>query len=114
MVLVTDLSVAGMRDTLRLIQFLSATNAGCSVLIVVNQLGEHRDRGLKIGDFEKGIGRPVDVTISFQRRQLAQAIDAGEPAASRSRAVARAVDSIVTELCGGSATPRRLLPRLFS
>ncbi len=113
-VLVTDLSVAGMRDTLRLIQLLSATNAGCGVLIVVNRLGEHKDRMLRITDFEKGIGRPVDVTIPFQRRQLAHAIDAGEPAASRCRPVARAVDAIVTELCGGPARPRRLLPRLFS
>jgi hypothetical protein len=69
---------------------------------------------LRITDFEKGIGRPVDVTIPFQRRQLAHAIDAGEPAASRCRPVARAVDAIVTELCGGPARPRRLLPRLFS
>ncbi len=113
-VLVTDLSVAGMRDTLRLIQLLSATNAGCGVLIVVNRLGEHKDRVLRLSDFEKGIGRPVDVAIPFQRRQLAHAIDAGEPAAGRCRPVARAVDAIVTELCGGAARPRRLLPRLFS
>jgi pilus assembly protein CpaE len=113
-VLVTDLSVAGMRDSLRLIQFLSATNAGCGVLVVVNRMGEHKDRLLKMSDFEKGIGRPVDVVIPFQRRQLAQAIDAGEPAASRSRTVARGVDALVTELCGGSAEPRRLFRRLFS
>jgi pilus assembly protein CpaE len=113
-VLVTDLSVAGMRDSLRLIQFLSTTNAGCGVLVVVNRMGEHKDRLLKMSDFEKGIGRSVDVVIPFQRRQLAQAIDAGEPAASRSRAVARGVDALVTELCGGSAEPRRRLRRLFS
>ncbi len=113
-VLVTDLSIAGMRDSLRLIQFLSATNAGCGVMIVVNRLGEHRDRMLKISDFEKGIGRAVDVTVPFQRRLLAQAIDAGEPVASRSRPVARAVDAIVTELCGGSASQRRLFHRLFA
>ena len=108
-VLVTDLSVAGMRDTLRLIQLLSATNAGCGVLIVVNRLGEHKDRMLRITDFEKGIGRPVDVTIPFQRRQLAHAIDAGEPAASRCQARGarrgRDRDGALWRACEAAAAP---------
>ena len=56
MILVTDLSLAGMRDTMRITGMLPTTNASCNITLVVNRAGEHKQGEMPRAEFEKGVG----------------------------------------------------------
>jgi pilus assembly protein CpaE len=107
LLIVTDLSVAGMRDTLRRTMLMPAINASCQLCIVANRAGEHREGEIARGEFETGVGRPIDVLIPFDPRSVAKASNAGQPVAARGGKVADMVQEIADRLSGGGTAPRR-------
>jgi len=116
LIVVTDLSLAGMRDTLRVMALLPSSNAACQLTIVANRVGEHRQGEISRAEFEKGIGRPLDVVVPFDGRTVAAAVNVGQPIATTKTSAAKAIAAIADQLCGTSAKPkvgllRRLLPK---
>jgi pilus assembly protein CpaE len=119
LILVSDLSLAGMRDTMRLMSFLPNINASCNIMVVVNRAGEHRQGEMPRAEFEKGIGRKVDWVLPFDPRTVAAATNFGQPVASTKGPVAQGLREIADRLCGPTAgTPtatmtgwKRLLKR---
>lgn len=101
LVIVTDLSLAGMRDTLRLLQFLPSINAACSVTVVANRVGEHKRGAIEQKEFEKGIGRGIDHVVPFDPSSVAQSLNAGRPVTEGKGPVANAVAAIAEHLAGG-------------
>ena len=85
LVLVTDLSLAGMRDTLRQLTLLPTANAACQITVVANRVGEHRDGEIARKEFEAAIGRPIDFLIPFDARSVAAATNVGRPGGRRAR-----------------------------
>ncbi len=116
LIVVTDLSLAGMRDTLRVMALLPSSNAACQLTVVANRVGEHRQGEISRAEFEKGIGRPIDVAVPFDGRTIAAAINVGQPVAAGRTPAAKAIAGIADQLCGAAAKPkagllRRLLPK---
>jgi pilus assembly protein CpaE len=60
LLITTDLSLAGMRDTMRLLALLPVANAACQVTLAANRQGEHKQGEMAIAEFEKGVGRKLD------------------------------------------------------
>ena len=114
LVLVTDLSLAGMRDTLRFTTLMPSLNAACQVTLTANKVGEHRQGEMGRAEFEAGIGRKLDVMIPFDARVVAAALNVGRPIGTSRNRVADAVAKVVTCTIGSTAAkgPRklRLLP----
>ncbi|HSA79334.1 MAG TPA: AAA family ATPase [Geminicoccaceae bacterium] len=109
LVLVTDLSLAGMRDTMRLTGMLPTTNASCNSVLVVNRVGEHKQGEMPRAEFEKGISRKLDLLLPFDARTVAAATNFGQPVASAKGPVAAGLREITARLCGpaaGTATGR--------
>ncbi|MFO1067236.1 MAG: AAA family ATPase [Geminicoccaceae bacterium] len=106
LVVVTDLSLAGMRDTLRIMSLLPGTNAACQLAIVVNRAGEHRQGEIGRSEFEKGIGRKVDLVVPFDGRAVAAAMNVGQPLASGNGATARSVAALADLVCGTAPAAR--------
>ncbi len=79
LILVTDLSLAGMRDTLRQLSLLPTANAACQITLVANRIGEHRDGEIGRKEFEAAIGRPIDVLVPFDAKSVATATNVGRP-----------------------------------
>jgi pilus assembly protein CpaE len=112
-VLVCDRSLAGLRDTIRL-QTLVREQAPQAALILV-EAGAPGERAMVgKGEFEKGIGKPLDVSLSYDPKSAGEATNSGQPlpvAAPRSP-VLRDLRQIVAAVAGAAEkTPKR---RLFT
>ncbi|HMR30462.1 MAG TPA: AAA family ATPase [Geminicoccaceae bacterium] len=110
LIVVTDLSLAGMRDTLRVMSLMPASNASCQVTIVANRVGEHRQGEISRAEFEKGIGRAVDVLVPFDGKAVAAAVNVGQPIATLKSPAAKAIATIGDQLCGA---PQKARPALW-
>lgn len=98
----TDLSLAGMRDTMRLLALLPIANAACQVTLVANRQGEHKQGEMPIAEFEKGIGRKLDCVLPFDGKGVAAAANVGQPVATGNGNVAKGLHEIVDHAFGGS------------
>lgn len=103
LLLVTDLSLAGMRDTMRITGTLPTTNASCNAVLVVNRAGEHKQGEMPRAEFEKGVGRKLDLVLPFDAKTVAAATNFGQPVAAGKGAVANGLRSITERVCGAAA-----------
>lgn len=103
LVLVSDLSLAGMRDTMRTLSMLPSLNASCNALIVANRTGEHKQGEMPRSEFEKGIGRKIDFILPFDAKTVATATNFGQPVAAGKGPVAKGITDITDRLCGPAA-----------
>lgn len=103
LILVSDLSLAGMRDTMRTIGFLPTLNASCNSVVVVSRAGEHKNGEMPKVEFEKGIGRKADFVLPFDAKTVASATNFGQPVAAGKSPVAKGLTDIADRLCGGAA-----------
>ena len=100
LLLVTDLSLAGMRDTMRITGMLPTTNASCNAMLIVNRAGEHKQGEMPRAEFEKGVGRKLDLLLPFDAKTVAAATNFGQPVAAAKGAVANGLRAITDRLCG--------------
>lgn len=100
LVVVTDLSLAGMRDTLRLTQLGIQGNAACQVIIVANRVGEYKEGEIAFSEFEKAIGRKIDLRISFDAKHVSAAMNIGKPVPSHSKIVGESIELLLDTLSG--------------
>jgi pilus assembly protein CpaE len=103
LLLVTDLSLAGMRDTMRLTGMLPTTNASCNTTLVVNRVGEHKQGEMPRAEFEKGVSRKLDLLLPFDAKTVAAATNFGQPVASAKGPVSAGLREITKRLCGPPA-----------
>lgn len=103
LVLVSDFSLAGMRDTMRMAGLLPTTNASCNALLVANRAGEHKQGEMPRAEFEKGVGRKLDLVLPFDPRTVAAATNFGQAVASTKGPVANGLRQITDRLCGPPA-----------
>jgi pilus assembly protein CpaE len=116
LLLVTDLSLAGMRDTMRLIGMLPTTNASCNTTLVVNRVGEHKQGEMPRAEFEKGVSRKLDLLLPFDAKTVAAATNFGQPVASAKGPVSAGLREITGRLCGppaGAAGSRSVWQKLL-
>jgi pilus assembly protein CpaE len=105
LLLVTDLSLAGMRDTMRITGTLPTNNASCNMVLIVNRAGEHKQGEMPRAEFEKGVGRKLDLVVPFDAKTVAAATNFGQPVAAGKGAVANGLREVTERLCGAAATP---------
>jgi pilus assembly protein CpaE len=92
-VLVSDPSLAGMRDCVRLAKFLRETTPEAPVHVIVNRVGAVKKGELPRAEFQRGVDMPVKHFISFDPRIAATAATTGKPLAVLAKR-----SQIVTEL----------------
>jgi pilus assembly protein CpaE len=100
LVLVSDFSLAGMRDTMRVAGMLPTTNAACNALLIANRCGEHKQGEMPRAEFEKGVGRKLDLVLPFDARTVAAATNFGQAVAATKGPVAGGLRRITEQLCG--------------
>lgn len=105
LLLVTDFSLAGMRDTMRITGTLPTINASCQTTLIVNRAGEHKQGEMPRAEFEKGVGRKLDLVLPFDAKTVAAATNFGQPVASAKGPVAAGLREITDRLCGPPAGP---------
>jgi pilus assembly protein CpaE len=79
---VSDMSLLGVRDTLRLSGFAKRAYTDGNVITVINRVGGDRKGEVPKGDFEKGIEGKIDVMVPEDKKTLAIASHAGKAIAT--------------------------------
>jgi pilus assembly protein CpaE len=116
-VIVTDFSVAGVRDTGRLIALAQKVAPAAKRLVVGNRFGTARKGDLGRAEIEKALGLTMACAIPEDPAVVPHALNAGKPvpAAAPGSPVTVALRELAALVEGGGrAAPRGLLSRLFS
>jgi len=116
-VIVTDLSLAGMRDTVKISSLVAGQNAACQVDIVANRHGEHKDGEIPKAEFERGIKRSISRIAPFDGRTIAAASNLGKPVASIKTGILPSVEQISAILCGANGNKtsgKSFIGKIFS
>jgi pilus assembly protein CpaE len=108
-VVVSDLSLAGMRDTVRLLKFVRESNPGSQIILAVNRMGENAKAEIPVAEFEKGVGRKIDFKIGFEANAVLQAANLGQPLVETRCAMSKSVEGLAERLAG--PTPKTSAPR---
>ncbi|MGE5146088.1 MAG: AAA family ATPase [Candidatus Eiseniibacteriota bacterium] len=102
MVVVTDLSLAGMRDTLRLSSFAKRVASEGKLFVVANRVGADKKGAVPKADFEKGIEGKVDFIVPEDMKSMALANHTGKPvpAVAAAAKVSQAFRDLGRQLAG--------------
>ncbi|SEM49686.1 pilus assembly protein CpaE [Sphingomonas gellani] len=110
-VVVTELTLAAARDTIRILSWLRSNAPQTQVFVVANKVQAGNQLEISRKDFEGSIERRIDFTIGFDQKLAAQAAKLGKPlaeAGKNSKTVAPLVDlahRLVSASDGGPDLP---------
>ena len=80
-VVVAELTLAGTRDTIRILAWLKSNAPQTKVIVVANGVPSGGALEISRKDFEQSIERPVDVVFPFDAKVAAQSAKLGKPMA---------------------------------
>ena len=103
-VLVTELSLSGLRDTIRLIGNIEESAPKAKIIVLANRGGGDQ-QAMRLPDFQKALGRKVDLLVPDEAKAFNEAANSGKPlvhAAARSKA-SRAFLKLAGEIAGKRA-----------
>jgi pilus assembly protein CpaE len=108
-IVVTDLSLSALRDTVRLVDLAKALDARGKPLLVANQVGADHRGEIGRPEFERGIGGPLDHAVPFDVKAAVAAAHGGKaiPAAAGGSKAAAELRSLAARLAGREAMKAR-------
>ncbi|WP_347093850.1 pilus assembly protein CpaE [Sphingomonas parapaucimobilis] len=118
-VLVTELTLAAARDTIRLLSWARTHAPQATVLTIANRIQPPGQCEIAQGDFEGSIERPIDFVMPYDPKLVIQAAKVGKPIAElgrTSRTIAPLIE-LTQRLCASAEgtvdmpAKRRLLDR---
>jgi pilus assembly protein CpaE len=80
--IITEPTLAGLRDTIRLDAFLKSTAAGARLLTIDGGAGRAPRSPVSRAEFEKGFGRKLDLVVPFDAKAALAGANAGRPLAA--------------------------------
>ncbi len=115
-VIASDLSLAGMRDSVRLLKFIRENNPSAHIIVIVNRIGENPKAEIPLAEFEKGLGRKIDFKIAFEANAVLNAANLGRPLIETGGPAARVIDQLAERLAGPGpkAPPQRTVKSLLA
>jgi len=112
-VLVSDASILGLRDTLRISDMLRQVLKLPAPVVVVNKLGFAPKQALPLADFEKGVGMKAAAAIAFAPELfMSLGVDIAVvkmPAHAASKAVAHVAEILLPEIVPPASPTKRWL-----
>ncbi len=77
-VVVTETTLSGLRDTLRILTSIEEAASGTPVYLIANRAGGGH-QAMATGDFQKALGRKIDLVIPDDPKAFNTAANAGKP-----------------------------------
>ncbi len=105
--IVTDLSLTGMRDSARLVKYVKEANPGCQIGLIANKIGENPRAEIPIAEFEKGASRKLDFQIPFEANTVLKAANLGEPITGGKGSVGKVLKQISEHFIGLNETTKK-------
>jgi len=84
-VVVTELTLAATRDTIRILSWLKANAPGTRVVLVANKVPPLGQEEVVRKEFEASVEHKIDVVIPFDAKLTAQAAKVGKPVAESAK-----------------------------
>lgn len=114
-VVVSDLSLSALRDSLRLLELASSLGCRTKPLLLANQVGAGHRGEVGRSEFERGLGGAIDLAVPFDvKAAMAMARSAKAlPAAAGSSKPVIELRRLATRLAGREVKQRGGLRRLF-
>ena len=78
-VVVTELTLAAARDTIRILSWLKSNAPQTQIFVVANKVHQNGQLEISRKDFEGSIERKIDFAIGFDQKSAAQAAKLGKP-----------------------------------
>lgn len=78
-VVVGDLTLTGVRDGMRLLNFITESAPRATIFVVAGGSADPRKSPIRIADLEKSIKRKVDGQVAYDEKAIASAVNAGVP-----------------------------------
>lgn len=101
LVLVTDSSVLGARETARLIHLTGIRDDKVPLMVLVNHPNQAGRAELRQRDFEEAIGRSVSHVLPFDRDAAGYGENLGKPLIAGKGALAQALRRVADDMSGG-------------
>lgn len=100
---VTDLSLAGMRDTQRILAMITNAHGGAKTIVIANRVGGVAGE-IAAGDFERGIGAKIAFSIPYDRAAAVAAAEGAKPLieVARNPKTASALRSLAQSFSAGA------------
>ena len=108
-VLVTDLSLAGLRDALRIMDLVKRIGSKAAPIIVASQVGAPHRGEISQREFERGLGQSLDHLISYDPKAAVNMAKHGKalPAVARTSKAAEEMLTLARRLSGREAAKKR-------
>jgi pilus assembly protein CpaE len=114
--LVTDLSLAGLRDALRIMDLVKRIGSKASPILVASQVGAPHRGEISQREFERGLGQSLDHVITYDPKAAVAMARHGKamPAVARASKAAEEILAVAQRLSGREAGKKRsILGRLW-
>ncbi|MEQ9121602.1 MAG: hypothetical protein RIM80_03440, partial [Alphaproteobacteria bacterium] len=106
-------SIASVRDIVRRMEAISSENTGRRTYLALNHPRQDSKGQLTVEQFEEAVGHKADFVIPYGRATAAEALNFGEPLASRRCPASAAFTAISGELIGDRPRTVSMLRRLL-
>ncbi len=117
-VLVSDLSIPGMRDTARLAHMIRSAAPEVAMMVVANKVGTSKSGELPKAEFTRGAELPISYFLPNDPKTAAEASNAGKafPLVGKRSPIVKTLRAAAIALSGDQPTKPRggLLDKLFS
>ncbi len=104
MVLVTDPSLASLRDAGRFLRLFGAEEGGRKVVIVMNKLGLYDKGEVKVADFEQTLAHKVNHVLLFDKSNPLDFINRGKMLVEEKSALSSSIKNLVDDVIGSVAS----------
>lgn len=101
-ILVTDMTLASLRDAIRILSMVEESSPTTPITVVANRTGR-KDDAMSKAEFQKTLNRKIDYLIAEDPKALKQAADTGKPlpVAAKSSKVVGTIRDIARKLSPG-------------
>ncbi len=114
-VIVAELTMLSMRDTVRILKMLDVdTKASRRIIIVANRVNAYKEGELPQKDFEDAIERQIDHLISFDASKPLVALNMGQTIVEQGGIFTKGVEELVELLLGREASTGASKPGLIN
>jgi len=108
MLLVTDPSVAGLRDTGRLLRFIYTESGSHRSLLVMNKQGQYGKSELKIDEFETVLKSKVNHIIPYNNIIPMEFMDQGKMMVNAENLLADSIRNVMFDILGARQTKEKV------
>jgi pilus assembly protein CpaE len=108
-ILVTDLSLAGLRDALRIMDLVKRIGSKAAPIVVASQVGAPHRGEISQREFERGLGHSLDHLISYDPKAAVTMARHGKamPAVARTSKAAEEILTLAQRLSGRETAKKR-------